>query len=373
MVSGAVVRATRTITFVSRKPGHLLLPGRMLCGPVEVADIAMPETAFAGQDVRTFANGPQLWAPLFPWPRLDGHKYDRGHAVVVSGPAEQTGAARLAARGALRVGAGLVTLVGSPPAIAVHAAHVTAIMLRAFDGSRTGTTDHPLTRILADARLNSVVVGPAAGIGEATRSTVLAALASDAAVTLDADALTSFGDGELTEDGVVPMRAAEATPNPAQGFGFLRRPAGDTGAAARSETLFAAIRARSAGTVLTPHDGEAKRVFGALAGSRLVRARAAARTSGAVVVLKGADTVIAAPDGRAAINENAPPTLATAGSGDVLAGFVTGLMAQGMPPFEAAAAAVWLHGEAAHLFGPGLVAEDLPDVLPRVLTALAAR
>ena len=348
-VAGPVVQATRTVTFFRLKPGHLLLPARTLCGDVRLADIGIPERVLADIAPSTFANGPSLWGASYPWPRLEGHKYTRGHAVVVSGPAEQTGAARLGARGALRIGAGLVTVVGPPTATAINATHLTAIMLKAVG------SDSALTEFLSDVRRNAVLIGPGAGVGAGTAATVHTVLAAPAAAVLDADALTSFAPGE----GNQPVRAA--------GFGFVVRGA-EPGPA--PEGLFAAIKARQAPVVLTPHEGEFGRLFGDQAGSKLERARRAAAASGAVVILKGPDTVIAAPDGRAAINANAPPWLATAGAGDVLAGFVTGLLAQGMPAFEAACAAVWLHGECATAFGPGLIAEDLPETLPRVLKGM---
>jgi NAD(P)H-hydrate epimerase len=229
----------------------------------------------------------------------------------------------------LRVGAGLVTLASPPDAVAVNAAHLTAIMLTPLDGAAG------LGRLLEDKRKNAVLLGPALGVGAATRQLVGTALASGAATVLDADALTSFADD--------------------------------------ADKLFAAI-ARHPGhpVVMTPHEGEFQRLFADLDhGDKLDRVRGAARRSGAIIVLKGADTVVAAPDGRAAINDNAPPWLATAGAGDVLGGFVTGLLAQGMPAFEAACAAVWLHGAAAAAFGPGLIAEDLPEILPQVLRGLS--
>ena len=326
---GPVVQALRTITFFRRKPGHLLMPGRALCGEVTVADIGIPPGVLADIDANTWANAPGLWRAHFPWPKRDGHKYGRGHAVVVSGPPAHTGAARLGARGALRIGAGLVSVASPADAIAVNAAHLTAIMLLPFDGPE-GLAD-----ILADKRKNAVLLGPALGVGAPTQQLVHAVLASGAATVLDADAITSFAGGP--------------------------------------SELFVAIAGRfGRPVVLTPHEGEFHRLFAnAGADSKLERARAAAHRSGSIVVLKGADTVIAAPGGRAAINDNAPPYLATAGAGDVLGGCMAGLLAQGMPAFEAACAGVWLHGAAAAAFGPGLIAEDLPEQLPQVLRALA--
>jgi NAD(P)H-hydrate epimerase len=330
-VRGVAVRAARTVTFARRKPGHLLLPGRAHCGPVEVADIGIAPAMIAALGVKTFVNGPDLWRTAFPRPGLEAHKYKRGHAVVVSGGATHTGAARLAARGALRAGAGLVTVASPAEALAANAAQLTAIMLRRCDGASD------LRDLLADPRFNAVALGPALGIGKETREKVEAALDAGRAVVLDADALTSF-----------------------------ERDAG---------ALATLVHTHSA--VLTPHEGEFARLFGGEdavlnAPSKLERARVAAARVGAVVVLKGPDTVVAAPDGRAAINENGTPYLATAGSGDVLTGIVAGLLAQAMPPFEAVAAGVWLHAEAGALFGPGLIAEDLPEALPGALRNLLA-
>ena len=344
--AGPVVQATRTVTFFRLKPGHLLLPGRLRCGDVEVADIGIPATVLADIAPRAWANRPANWRDHYPRPHLDAHKYTRGHAIVVAGPAESTGAARMGARAALRVGAGLVTLVGSAAATAINATHATAVMVRAIP------SDAALAEVLADERRNAVLIGPGAGVGAA--ASVLTVLACPPAAVLDADALTAFAP------------AADAPPFKAAGLGFVVRAEPDP----TPEVLFAAVRARSAAVVLTPHEGEFRRLFGELAGSKLDRAREAAAVSGAVVILKGPDTVIAAPDGRAAVNDNAPPWLATAGSGDVLAGLVTGLLAQRMPAFEAACAAVWLHGECASAFGVGLIAEDLPEVLPGVLARL---
>jgi ADP-dependent NAD(P)H-hydrate dehydratase / NAD(P)H-hydrate epimerase len=328
-VMGLAVNATETVTFFRRKIGHVLLPGRLHCGNVRIADIGIAASVLDQIKPRIAINAPNLWAKSFPLPRVDGHKYARGHAVVVSGGVSSTGAARLAARGALRAGAGLVTIASPREALAVNAAASLAVMVRPVDGA------DELTSFLDDPRRNVVLLGPGGGVGQPMRDLVLAALKGERAVVLDADALTSFAD-EL-------------------------------------QALCAAIRTRGKARLMTPHEGEFSRLFKILgdeAPSKLERARWAAQTTGAVVLLKGPDTVVAAPDGRAAIADNAPPWLATAGSGDVLAGIAAGCLAQGMPGFEAAAAAVWLHGEAGSAAGPGLIAEDLPEVMPGIYRRL---
>ena len=300
---GASVQAAVTVTFFRKKPGHVLMPGRALCGEVIVADIGIPASVL--DEIK-----PQLTEnvrPVLPKPEAANHKYRRGHAVIVSGGPLNTGAARLAAQAALSIGAGLVTIAGSREALAIHAAHVSAIMLSALD----------LGLLLNDRRKNAVCIGPATGLGHETRSRVRAVLASGATTVLDADALTAFA------------------PDPDELFGAI------------AELPDRAV-------VMTPHEGELARLFNDLpegSDSKHERARKAAKRAGAVIVLKGPDTVIAHPDGRAAINSNAPPTLATAGSGDVLAGMVTGLLAQGMDAFAAACAAVWLHGDLANRHG----------------------
>jgi hydroxyethylthiazole kinase-like uncharacterized protein yjeF len=333
-VMGAAVRAKESITFFRRKPGHLLMPGRAHCGRVRVADIDIPESVLDRVQPRTFANAPALWGDAFPIPRLEGHKYSRGHAVVVSGDISSTGAARLAARGALRAGAGLVTLASPRTALPVNATASLAVMVRVADGP------DELGQLLDDRRLNAVALGPGLGVGANTRALVEVALDGERAVVLDADALTSFAD-----DPAALSAAIAACPD---------RP-----------------------VVLTPHQGEFSKLFKNLSQpsektSKLVAVRAAAQAFGAVVLLKGPDTVVAAPDGRAAINENAPPWLATAGSGDVLAGMIAGLLAQHMPAFEAACAGIWLHGEAGNEVGPGLISEDLPEALPAIYRRLFA-
>jgi hydroxyethylthiazole kinase-like uncharacterized protein yjeF len=329
---GTAVRATESVTFFRRKPGHLLLPGRLHCGTLTVVDIGIPETVLQRIRPRLFANVPALWGDRFPVPRPAAHKYSRGHAVVVSGGLSHTGAGRLAARGALRAGAGLVTIASPSDALSINAATNLAIMVRPVDDAEA------LSEMLADPRINAIVLGPGGGVGPPLRQMVLAALTGERAVVLDADALTAF--------------------------------------AADSEMLFSAIRGREgAPAVLTPHEGEFARLF--MKGEKIFersskydRATVAAEEAGSTILLKGADTVVASPLGRVSIADNAPPWLATAGSGDVLAGMVAGLLAQGMPAFEAASAAVWLQGEAGNEAGPGLIAEDLPEALRAVYRRL---
>lgn len=322
---GAVaVEADLTVTFFRKKLAHVLMPARVACGDVVVADIGIPKTALDVVMPTRFENGPDLWR--LPRPSPTGHKYQRGHCVVVSGPLHATGAARLAARGALRAGAGLVSVASPPDAVPIIASALTAIMVKPFAGAAG------LARLLSDSRLNAVVIGPGLGVGAPTRELVAATLHSPAAAVLDADALTSF--------------------------------------AAEPQSLFALLREAA---VLTPHQGEFERVFpGLLARSanRVEAARAAAAAAHATVLLKGPDTVVAASDGRAIVNTHASPSLATAGAGDVLAGIIGGLMAQGLDAFNAAAAGAWLHGDAALRFGPGLISEDLPDLLPAAMAAL---
>ena len=327
-IMGIAVRATETVTFFRRKPAHLLLPGRLQCGLVRLADIGIDAKVLDEIRPQTFQNTPQVWRKSFPVPRIDGHKYARGHVLVVSGDVASTGAARMSARGALRTGAGLVTLATPRDALAVNAAALTAVMVRAVD------TAIEFGEQLTDKRFNTCIIGPGAGVGDRTRDFVHTALTAQRSLVLDADALTSFADAP--------------------------------------DRLFESIKtSHDPQVVLTPHEGEFPRLFSDISNkhpgrSKLERVRAAAERSGAVVLLKGPDTTVAAPDGRATIAANAPPWLATAGSGDVLSGIIAGLLAQGVPAFEAASIGVWMHGEAAREAGPGLIAEDLPEVLPAV-------
>jgi ADP-dependent NAD(P)H-hydrate dehydratase / NAD(P)H-hydrate epimerase len=331
-VMGIAINATETVTFFRRKPAHLLLPGRIHCGRVRVADIGIDTSVLAEIRPQAFENVPRFWRQSFPVPRVDGHKYARGHVITVSGDIAATGAARMSARGALRAGAGLATLASPRDALTVNAAALTAVMIRAID------TVVEFAELLTDRRLNACVIGPGAGISERTRDFVLTALTAKRSLVLDADALTSFADAP--------------------------------------DHLFDAIKASDdPQVVLTPHEGEFPRLFSDISNkhplrSKLERVRAAAERSGAVVLLKGADTVVVSPEGRATIAANAPPWLATAGAGDVLSGMIAGLLAQSVPAFEAASIGVWMHGGAAREAGPGLIAEDLPEVLPAVFRHL---
>jgi len=338
MADGAVPCAL-TVTFFRSKPAHLLMPARALCGDLVVADIGIPETVLSELQVRCWENQPELW--LDTWPRMDpaGHKYHRGHALIWGGPV-MTGAARLAALGCARVGAGLTTVCTPQSAFGIYAGSLLSVMVSPLAGEGAEDWCGGVKRLLTDDRISAALIGPGA-VGGLTpggvRALVSVMLASGRPVVLDADALSAFQD------------------DPA--------------------LLFAAIAAQSRPVVITPHEGEFRRLFPmpkvAMAGSKLARAQAAAALSGAVVVLKGADTVVAAPDGRCAINRHAGPALATAGAGDVLAGLLLGLLAQGMPTWTAACAAVWLHGDLALNVGPGLIADDLPDLVPPALARLA--
>jgi ADP-dependent NAD(P)H-hydrate dehydratase / NAD(P)H-hydrate epimerase len=327
---GTVARANLTVTFFRRKPGHVLLPGRELCGELIVADIGIPEAVVETIKPQLAVNSPAIWGNEFPWPKQADHKYKRGHAVITGGR-HMTGAARMSAVAAQRIGAGMVTVAAPTDAVVVYKICLTTALIYSIRDTAA------YIECLSQPRVSSVLVGPGNGTMGTTRERAMAALRTGKPVVLDADALGVF-DG--------------------------------------SETLL--YDSVAGPCVLTPHDGEFAKVFPDIAKAepptdKVSRTRAAAKRSGAVVLLKGADTVIAAPDGRAVINVNAPPDLATGGAGDVLSGVITGLMAQGMAPFESACAGAWLHGEAAHEFGSGLVADDLINALPTVLRKLKSK
>lgn len=329
-IRGEAVEADATVTFSRVKTGHLLLPGRQRCGKLSCAHIGIRPAALESLAVNVFVNEPALWRAHLPTPQVEGHKYSRGHALIVSGGASSTGAARLSAAAALRAGAGLVTLASPSDALLVNASALTAVMVRPVDGA-TG-----LAAALADTRKNVVALGPGLGVGAESRQQVEVALAPQVswrAAVLDADALTSFQDAP--------------------------------------DSLWRATRAAPGPVVMTPHAGEFARLFAQInrddaLRSKLDRTRAAARASGAIVLYKGPDTVVAAPDGRAAILPWATPWLATAGAGDVLTGVIAGLLAQRMEAFLAACCAAWMHARAAELFGPGLIADDIIGSLPLV-------
>jgi ADP-dependent NAD(P)H-hydrate dehydratase / NAD(P)H-hydrate epimerase len=312
---GAVHPARLTVTFFRLKPGHLLLPGRELCGELVLADIGMPAGVLPGIGVKTWANGPALWA--VPTLSLSGQKYTRGMLTVLAG-AQMAGAARLASMAARRAGAGLLTVVVEGNGDVLRATEPGLIISEA-----------PLDKLLEDSRRKTWLCGPGLGL-ERAKAALPKLIAAARQIVADADALG----------------ACAGEPDRLRGV-----------------------------AVITPHGGEFAKLFGPVGHDKLAATRAAAARIGAVVVLKGADTVIASPDGRAAINHNAPPSLATAGSGDTLAGIIASLLTQGMAPWEAAAAGVWIHGEAANLADPnpgggGLIAEDLADGIPMALARL---
>lgn len=322
-VLGQVPRAVLTVTFHRPKPGHLLFPGQDLCGTLLVADIGIPESVMGPIAPLQAVNHPDVWKAAFPWPRWDSHKYSRGHLLVLGG-VQMTGASRLAARAAQRCGAGYVTLAAPEDAKTIYRVAMESIPVASFRDTAG------FREMLENSRLGAVLLGPGAGVTPATREKALSALGSGAAVVLDADALTCFED---------------ATP-----------------------LLAGAV---SGPVVLTPHMGEFARLFPDLADlPKPQAARMAAAESGAVVLLKGADTVIADPDGRLILSCDGPADLAVAGSGDVLSGFIAGLLSAGMPAFAAAACAAWLHGRAAEQAGPGLIPEDVVAHLPQILKTL---
>jgi len=318
---GVAVHAVVTVTFFRRKPGHLLLPGRGMAGEVVVADIGISASVLGNIDPTTFSNGPALWSARLPHAKAQDNKYTRGHGVVVGG-AQMTGAARLAATAARRMGAGLVSIVTTEESFLIYSAGDPGNLIKVIENETA------FSAFLADPRITAVLIGPGGGVSDRTRRFALTALATGKPVVLDADALSVFADD--------PRALFDAITGP---------------------------------VILTPHDGEFKRLFD-VSGDKLSRTRTAAQVSGAVVLSKGADTVIVGPSGKAVINEGAPASLATAGSGDVLAGFITGLLAQGCDPFDSACAGAWLHGRAAMNFGPGLIAEDLAKAVSTVLTEL---
>ncbi|MEY9197372.1 hydroxyethylthiazole kinase-like uncharacterized protein yjeF [Sinorhizobium fredii] len=321
-VRGASFTATHTVTFMAPKPGHVLMPGRQLCGTLEVFDIGIPTRLVAARASSLRINGPGVWRHYAGGLDAGTHKFKRGHLAVLSGGPISTGAARLSAAAGLLAGAGLVTLGSPPEALATNASHLTAVMLKEIGSAAD------LAEWLRDKRLNTFVLGPGFGVGKKARDFAL--MLCDRGLVLDADGMSSFQQ--------------------------------------EREKLFDKIAECGGQVVMTPHEGEFARLFPDVAAdttlSKIEKAQAAARLSHAVIVYKGSDTVVAAPSGRAVVNVNAPPWLATAGSGDVLAGIIGAHLAQGFPAFEAAAAAVWRHGEAGIRAGRALTAETLVENIP---------
>ena len=321
-VMGAAPNCKLTVTFFRPKPGLFLLPGRLYAGEVSVINIGISRSVLETIKPKTQLNHPDLWRGLLPSPELTDNKYTRGHSVILGGDV-MTGAARLSALGARRVGGGLVTICASPQTFPIYASAEPGMIVQPV------MDDQAFAVFLEDPRRNAVLLGPGAGVSDTTKTRTVAALKAKKKTVLDADALSIY-EGD-------------------------------------AETLFSAIQSP---TVLTPHEGEFKRLFPDLAGGKLARTQAAAKQSGAVLLLKGGDTVIAAPDGRTVITDHVSAFLATAGSGDVLAGMILGLAAQGMGMFEAACAASWMHGDAGLRFGKGLIAEDIPKLLPAVMAGI---
>ncbi len=321
VVMGAAIKAKTTITFFRKKPGHLLLPGREYCSEVQLSDIGIPDSVLATIRPKLWQNDPALWLKRYPWPQPSQYKYDRGHVLVIGG--EMTGAGRLAAHAAQRIGAGLVTVACPEKVTAIYAGSSPSLIVQGYKDPAE------IEKILQKRKVNCVLVGPGAGLDQNLVIILHIVLAQDIPVVFDADALTMLGEKKDLRQQLKPHH------------------------------------------VLTPHDGEYKRLF-SFEGSRVERAVKASKESSATLILKGSDTVVADNEGRVSINANAPPWLATAGAGDTLAGFTSGLLAQGMAPFDAASMAVWVHGECASLFGHGLIADDLAGQVPAVLRSLKA-
>lgn len=322
-ILGCAPLCAATVSFFRPKPAHFLYPGKAACGDIRIADIGIPNRVLGAIAPRLAHNSPGLWS--LPRPGWRDHKYARGSVVVVGGGV-MTGAARLAGRAARRIGAGLLTYAVPPAAADIYAVSEAGALIARVK------TPVDLGRLLSDARHTAAVIGPGLGRGPAAVSHVKKVLAGPQAVVLDADALSCFAD--------------------------------------KPNALFKLTGDRAAPVVMTPHSGEFRRLFGEGKGGKIAAARMAAKASGAIVVLKGPDTVVAHPGGDAALSDNAPPWLASGGTGDVLAGMIAGLLAQGMAGFAAACAGVWLHGAAGQACGRGLIAEDLPGALPNLLKSL---
>ena len=328
VVRGTAIKAMASVTFFCYKPGHFLMPGRQYCGDLHLDQIGIEDSALDTVEVEALYNTKKIWGEHFPYPTQSIHKYNRGHTLVVSGPIETAGAARLAACAALRCGSGLVTLATSHNGLIAHASHLTSVMLR------QSNSIEEISAILKDYRFNCVALGSGLQSDEKTCKLVKSVLKHSRKTVLDAGAISCFGDDP--------------------------------------QSLFKEIHENTSDVILTPHDGEFTRLFPyeSCSPSKIEKAKQAAKLCGATILLKGSDTVVATPDGQISVSNNAPPWLATAGSGDVLTGIVAGFLAQGMPSFEAASAAVWVHGEAANVLGPGMISSDLDQGLKQVMKSI---
>ena len=310
------IKADHTIAFVYPKLCHYLLPAKKYVGNVHVVDVGIPisVTSKIEKGYKLHLNSPDYWISDFRWPTEDDHKYKRGHVLVQSGPESSTGAARLAAISALRIGAGAVTLSSSREALNVNATHLTSVMIKEINNSKE------FFNFIDQKKINSLIIGPGCGVNKFTKELTLNALNYKISLILDADAISSFGEES--------------------------------------------------------DEGEFNKIFGNLKGSKVERTKSAAIKSKSTVILKGNDTVIASPDGEVIISDKTSPFLATAGSGDVLSGICGGLTAQGIKSFKAACAAQWIHSSIGLIAGPGLIAEDMisiikddiPDILMRIYT-----
>ncbi len=321
-VMGVAIKADITLTFTRKKLGLVLMPGKMNAGEVITTDIGIPEEIINKQKFSIYENSPNLWISSFPFPEPQDNKYTRGHVVVASGGVDCTGAACLASISALRCGAGLVTVLSPKEALSIYASKLNSVMAKPFRNIKE------FVQFISDKHKNVIVLGPGNGANEETAEKVKKALSLKKTCVIDADAISAF--------------------------------------AGRGRSLFKMIKSP---VVLTPHEGEFARIFD-IKGDKIKRAKDAAKKSNADIVLKCTDTIIEAHDNRIVINTCATPNLATAGTGDVLSGIIAGLLAQRMDPFEAACAGVYLHSQAAKEFGIGLIAEDMPQILPAVLNGL---
>ncbi|MDX1950377.1 MAG: NAD(P)H-hydrate dehydratase [Rickettsiales bacterium] len=324
-VRNIAIQADYTISYQTPKIGCYLLPAKNYVGKIEVADIGIPDEAFSEIYNPYFINSTDLWLDKFPFPKLESHKYHKGHIVIDGGEEDFTGASRMASIASMRVGAGLATICADEKSLPIYATSMLSVMVKRLKEIED------LEKYIKLKKVNSAVLGCGSGFDILAPLRVYHCLEEKLACVIDADVFSIFQE--------------------------------------KPKEFIKALK-KNKKSVLTPHEGEFKRVFN-VDGSKIERASKAAKLCDNVIVLKGNDTIIASPDGRIAVNNNAPTWLATAGSGDVLAGIIGGLLAQNMPSFEAACAGVWIHSECANILGQGLISEDLIDAIPLVLQSLS--